>query len=302
MKKTIVLVALLLVGGRAAADPMDELVAELQMNPSDLALREQIIAKALKMKHRGLRLSAEAIEAAGAAEYAFKNAKTEADFAASAALYEQAMLAAPWHAGYHYDQGVALEKAGQFEAALDSFELFVLASPNSHGHVPAHRRRPRRAGAAPKSPDDRKLREEDIKLARVLKSTPAAPPAAPHAKDAEEVEKKIYELELAAEQTAKPIDVSGRWRKVGTADEWTHEEFKIEGGKLVMTVVWDETHTYPTGPARQAGERKEEWSAALDGQNFHQRGKFVGRIEGDVILVRKVGLNGIQEYRYLRQR
>ena len=47
----------------------------------------------------------EAIESEGAAEFAFKNAKSSADYAASARHYEKALLTAPWVAADYFNNG-----------------------------------------------------------------------------------------------------------------------------------------------------------------------------------------------------
>jgi tetratricopeptide (TPR) repeat protein len=74
----------------------------------------------------------EALEFEGAAEYAFKNAKSEADFVDAAQQYEKALLVAPWKAADYFNLGVAQEKARQLKPAIQSLELYLLALPNAN--------------------------------------------------------------------------------------------------------------------------------------------------------------------------
>jgi tetratricopeptide (TPR) repeat protein len=67
----------------------------------------------------------------GRAEYAFKDAKSEADFALAAQEYQKACDAAPWHAPYYYNLAVAQEKAGLLAQAKSAFELYLLADPSA---------------------------------------------------------------------------------------------------------------------------------------------------------------------------
>jgi tetratricopeptide (TPR) repeat protein len=106
-------------------------VADLQRNPDDQALREKIIKVALDLRPAPA-TPPEALELEGAAEYAFKNAKSEADFADSARQYEKALLVAPWKATDYFNLGVAQEKARQLRPAIQSFELYLLAAPNAN--------------------------------------------------------------------------------------------------------------------------------------------------------------------------
>lgn len=65
----------------------------------------------------------------GRAEAAAKGAQSPADFAMAAGEFRKAARAAPWVAAYHFNMGVTLEKAGQFAAAKDAFETYLLAAP-----------------------------------------------------------------------------------------------------------------------------------------------------------------------------
>jgi hypothetical protein len=109
---------------------LNQFVADLQKNPSDYALREKIIRHVQAMKPApAVPFEAEKFE--GRAEFAIKNAKTEADFLDAAKEYEKALLVAPWVPAYYFNQGIAFEKAGKLKEAKRSFEFYLLAAPNA---------------------------------------------------------------------------------------------------------------------------------------------------------------------------
>lgn len=125
---------LMLVSVAKAESPREQLqqmVEQLQNNPSDNALREKIIALALTLNPKPATPDAVTM-AEGAAEYAFKNAKTNSDFSDAAKQYEKALLLAPWLTDDYFNCGVAHEKAGENKEAIRSFNLYLLAAPNAN--------------------------------------------------------------------------------------------------------------------------------------------------------------------------
>ena len=112
---------------------LTQYIADLQKNPTDYALREKII-KHVQTMSPAPAIPEEAEKFEGAAEYAFKNAKStksEADFLDAAKEYEKALLIAPWVSAYYYNQGVSFEMAGKLKEAKQSFEFYLLAAPNA---------------------------------------------------------------------------------------------------------------------------------------------------------------------------
>jgi tetratricopeptide (TPR) repeat protein len=113
--------------------PLDKLienVEQLQRNPSDTALREKIIKLAQELKPApAVPEEAERRMARGTA--AFKGAKSVADYRDAAKEFEQATIAAPWYGDAYHNLGVAQDKAEQYEAALRSLKLALLASPDN---------------------------------------------------------------------------------------------------------------------------------------------------------------------------
>jgi tetratricopeptide (TPR) repeat protein len=129
----IAIAAFALTAGAYAQSPREELtqmVQQLQKAPTDNALRERIIKLALTLKPPpALPTEAERRMVRGAA--AFNGATSLADYRAAANEFEQATLAAPWYGDAYYNLGVAQHKAEDYDAALRSLKLAVLASPGS---------------------------------------------------------------------------------------------------------------------------------------------------------------------------
>ncbi len=111
-----------------AASPREELtqmVEQLQKTPTDNALREKIIKLAASIKPAPA-IPDKAIEFEGRAQFAFKSAKSEADFITAAREYENAIAAAPWVPGYYADLCTIYEKASRFEDAKRNCELYLV--------------------------------------------------------------------------------------------------------------------------------------------------------------------------------
>jgi tetratricopeptide (TPR) repeat protein len=104
----------------AAAGPREDFKAAVEAakkSPGDMALRAKAVAAARRLRPAPA-LPEAALRLDGRAQFAFKDAKSEADFAAAAAEYEKAALEAPWHADYAFNACVAYEKAGRHADAL----------------------------------------------------------------------------------------------------------------------------------------------------------------------------------------
>ena len=129
-------VSLFVVGvvGRAQTGPQyDELqkeIADLQRNPADDTLREKIIKLALTLDPKP-KVPDEALEAFGAAKYAFKGATSEKDYLAAAENFGKAALLAPWVPEYYFNEGASYEKAKRFDEAIKAFKFYLLAAPNA---------------------------------------------------------------------------------------------------------------------------------------------------------------------------
>jgi HEAT repeat protein len=104
--------------------------AELKEHPNDRALREKIIALAVSMNPKP-RAPEEVDELEGQAVAAFKGAQSPADFGDAVNAYKKALLLAPWAAKDYFNLGVAQEKAGSPEDAIESFRYYLLAAPDA---------------------------------------------------------------------------------------------------------------------------------------------------------------------------
>jgi tetratricopeptide (TPR) repeat protein len=105
-------------------------VAQLQNHPDNLELRKKIIKLALTMRPAPS-VSQTALEAEGAAEYAFQAASSKDDYDAAAKLYEKALLAAPWSAEYYLNLAVCREKAEEYDKAITNYNFYILAAPDA---------------------------------------------------------------------------------------------------------------------------------------------------------------------------
>lgn len=114
----------------ATAQTLPQMVEQLRANPSDDALRGQIIEKARAMRPPpAVPEEAERFLARGAA--ATKSATSAEDFKAAAAEFQKAADAAPWLAEAYYNKGVVLEKANDPAGALTAYRLYLAAAPNA---------------------------------------------------------------------------------------------------------------------------------------------------------------------------
>ncbi len=120
-------------------EQLSQMVEQLQKTPTDNTLREKIIKLAQGVKPAPA-IPDKAIEYEGRAQFAFKSAKSEADFIAAAREYENAIAAAPWVSGYYSDLCTIYEKAGRFENAKRNCEFYLVGLTDSAQMMDAKRR------------------------------------------------------------------------------------------------------------------------------------------------------------------
>ena len=111
-------------------EQLNQMVQQLQKTPTDNALREKIIKHAQQLKPVPA-VPEEAEKFEGRAQFAFKNAKSPADYLDAAREYEKAVAAAPWVAGYYADLCTIFEKAEKYAEAKKSCEFFLASSPSA---------------------------------------------------------------------------------------------------------------------------------------------------------------------------
>lgn len=108
----------------------DQMVAQLQQTPGDMALREQIVRSALALSPKpAIPEDARRFLARGAA--AFETAKAPADFDLAVDEFNKASNSAPWWGDPYFNLGKSYEGAGKQQQALASYKLYLLAAPQA---------------------------------------------------------------------------------------------------------------------------------------------------------------------------
>lgn len=137
-----VTLVIMIVSNTLAQSPREQLqqmVEQLRGNPAEQALRERIIRLAQEITPAPA-VPDSAIEFEGRAQFAFKSAKSEADYLAAAREYEKAVAAAPWVSGYYSDLCAIYEKANRLEDARVNCELYLLGVTDASQTMDGKRR------------------------------------------------------------------------------------------------------------------------------------------------------------------
>ncbi len=108
---------------------LKQMVEQLQANPSDDALRTQIIQLANKLKPAPA-IPEEARMHFVKAVTLQKDAKNPRDYDLPIQEYQQALLLAPWWSDAYYDLASALELTQQYPEAIQNLKLSILANQN----------------------------------------------------------------------------------------------------------------------------------------------------------------------------
>jgi hypothetical protein len=114
-------------------EQLKQLVEQLRFNmdyASDASLREKIIKLARTIKPAPT-IPEEAEKYEGRAQFAFKSAKSPADYLAAAKEYEVAIAVAPWVAGYYSDLCTIYERAEVYDKAKRNCQFFLISSPSA---------------------------------------------------------------------------------------------------------------------------------------------------------------------------
>lgn len=240
-----------------AANPREELkqlTAQLQGNPTDPALREKIIKLARTTKLAPA-IPAEAERFDGRGEYAFKSAKSEADYLAAGQEFEKASNAAPWFAPYYFNAGTAYEKAQRPAEAKRNFEFYLVASPNAQ--------------------DARDVRRKISGLEFSIEK--ANSPEAQAAKKREQEEALIRGLEGAV-FVRRDVISDGR-------DGYVYEgetAYQIGGGQVIETEKRIRAvGTFGNGLTYD-GQSKENGRYALNGRMFTKAEHEFARVTGEI--------------------
>lgn len=115
-----------------AANPREELqqlVAQLQRNPSDTALREKIIKLAQTIKPAPA-VPEEANRAFVRGNAFHKGAKHPDDYNLAIQSYREALVLAPWWGDAYYNLSVSQESTGSFDDAIASIKFYIITNPS----------------------------------------------------------------------------------------------------------------------------------------------------------------------------
>ncbi|HEY6249612.1 MAG TPA: hypothetical protein VI685_06600 [Candidatus Angelobacter sp.] len=166
---------------------LTQLVAQLQVMPTDTALREKIIKLARELEPAPA-VPEEAMRRLGRGQAAFELAKSPVEFENAVREFQFAANSAPWFANCYFNLGVAEEKADKSEEAIASFKLYLLA--------------------APEAKDFDEVRQRIYKLEYVAEQNAKQ-------KAAEAIERR-----RKADQEAKYAWLSGNWRYEANCCNW----------------------------------------------------------------------------------
>ena len=115
---------------KSPREQLKQMVAQLQKTPNDNALRERFIKLGAEIKPAPA-IPDEANRREGRGKFAFRSAKSNEDFLAAAAEFEEAAMVAPWVAGYYSDLCTIYEKAEKYPEAKHSCELYLVGLADS---------------------------------------------------------------------------------------------------------------------------------------------------------------------------
>lgn len=270
----VLIVAVFLTSFSAHAQPgnpqetLRQYVADLQKSPNDYALREKIINHVQTMRSVPA-IPPEAEKFEGRAEFAFKNAKSEADFLDAACEYGKALLIAPWMGPYYFNQGLAYEKAGKPAEAKRSFEFYLLAVPNAQDSRDVRKRiagleyameKAARAASPQAIAEERRTEEEFIKKIDGSRYV---------------YQSRDEDLGAGADTT---IDVKGNVAILGIIMTWTRDGNPIQGFPFG---VWKTIRGDGYVRGRQIVIPEQSWSGSVKDGTWFPRDPLVCAISED---------------------
>lgn len=226
----------------------------------DRELREKII-KLFQRIQPPPAVGEEARRLAIRGRVAIQEAKSPSDFADAAREFGKALRLAPWWAESYYNQAIALEKAGQFDQAIQSLKWYLLAAPGA--------------------PDAEKVRDQiyalEYRQERAKKETREK--AEQESRQLEEAKRQVEEAKRR--DAATLASLSGRWKQrggyfVGKGYDYTIYQLTIVGN--------DQFELVPLGILDWDGD----WIPHDDGKNSWLS-YFVGRLSGGQLTGRAFG-------------
>jgi tetratricopeptide (TPR) repeat protein len=109
-------------------EQLKQLIADLQKNPDDYALREKIIKHVQTMEPRP-QVPQEAKRPFIKGVTFQKEATSVSDYELAIGAYKEALLMAPWWPEALYNMALAQEGASKFDDAMQSLKLYLLTKP-----------------------------------------------------------------------------------------------------------------------------------------------------------------------------
>ncbi len=267
--RTVIAVSLILIccGVLYGQDQLVTFTSQLQKTPTDNVLREKIIKLAAAMKPAPA-VPDEAIRFEGRAQYAFKSAKSKADYLVAAQEYEKAVANAPWVSGYYSDLCTIYDKAGKPEDAKRNCGFYLVALTDPDQITDAKRRIAGLEFAIEKanSPEGIAEREKELADARAAK-----------AKATLSGNWKVF-VDGRPQKGGDPIPGGGSYN----AD--FHYRFEPRGNEITVYYVTDSDPTFPSSWCRRNGGG---WSCRGDEDLFVKLTVDGGSINGNYTLPSK---------------
>lgn len=219
-------------------EQLNQLVADLQKNPDDFALREKIIKLVQTMKPTP-EISEEAKRYMSRGIAAMKDAKSEDDFRDAVKEFEKASLATPWFANAYYNLGIAQYKAGIYADAIKILELYLLAASDA------------RDAESVKG----LIYEIEYRQEKAAKEN--------------SLEVQVAKKKAEWEKFLKSLD-GGRWRESNPDTNYCETGFReVRGDKIIDTWYVERTRAEFCVGERIAGTRMGDMSATtIEGREF----------------------------------
>ena len=245
---------LLAVASSAYAQPprevLNQMVEQLQKAPEDNALRKRIVKLAAKIKPAPA-LPEEAERFERLAQFAFKNAKSSADYLEVAKEYEKATSAAPWKPSYYFDLCTIYKKAEHYAEAKRSCEFFLASSPSVKD---ASNIRKRIAGLEFEMKKAKAAREAEAEMmpGTVFRGCPDCPEMViikpgsfeMGSSNGQADETPIHSVTISRFAMAKTEVTQGQWRAIMGSNHSSISNCGTDCPVEVKTVRWDDVEAF----------------------------------------------------------
>jgi tetratricopeptide (TPR) repeat protein len=238
---------------------LGQYVAQLQDHPDNSDLRKKIIKLALTM-HPAPSIPQTALEAEGAADYAFSHASGKDGYDAAARQYEKALLAAPWSAKYYFNLAACQEKAEEYDQAITNYSFYLLAAPDAKDHDDVLKKIGAMKYAAEQN-SAQAIAERKAQEAKAQARTQRQEAQAQADNQRREAQTKAEKEQQEEADFTKNLDAryscaNGIWPNGDHAPNWVVMSLYIHGGQAIWgrwinwRPVWDEMGRAPVSGRR----------------------------------------------------